>query len=143
MFPRILCEHISLKCRSKGWCLVISSSYDNFISCILGPFSYNATYLSLLGTFYNCQFFTVLMWSYHWQFRYPFVSLPLQEWTYSSPWHLLRYCCSYYFGDWNTSLAKGFPPLPSPWQMDILISRNIFWTLRNVVIVNPIHTYMV
>jgi len=40
--------------------------------------------------------------------------VPLWEWTYNSPWHISRYCCSYCFGKWSTCSKGGLPPFPSP-----------------------------
>jgi hypothetical protein len=85
-------------CKSKGKCLVISLSYHNNISFIIGPFAYNITYLSWLTTSYNCPPFMVLVWSYHWWSRYPFALMPLWERTYNNPWHISGYYCSYCFG---------------------------------------------
>jgi hypothetical protein len=56
----------------------------------------------------------MLVWSYHWWSKYPFVSVPLWEWTYNNPWQALWYCCSYCFEEWNTHLNGGFPPFPLP-----------------------------
>jgi len=101
-------------CKSKGRHLVISSLYHTYISFILSPFPYNTTYPSWFVTSYNCPpFLMVLVWSYHWWSRYPFVSVPKQEWTYSSPWYTLGYCRSYCFGKWNTCLKGSLPPFPS------------------------------
>jgi hypothetical protein len=70
-------------CRSRGKRLVINSSYHTNISFIIGPFSYNITYWSWFATSFSCPPFMVSMWSYHWQSRYPFASMPIWEWMYS------------------------------------------------------------
>jgi len=83
-----------LMCRSKGMHLVINLSCHTNISSIIDPPFYNITYSSWLATFYSCPPFMVLMWSYHWQSRYPFALMPLWEWMYSSPQHILGYYCN-------------------------------------------------
>jgi hypothetical protein len=104
-------------CRCMGRCLVISSPHHTNISFILNPLSYNITYLFWLATSYGCPSFMVLMWSYHWWFKYPFALVPLQEWTYISPWHILGYSHNYWFGEWSTSLEGGLSPFASPHPM--------------------------
>ncbi len=99
---------------TKGRCLVISLFYHTNISFIINSLSYNIMYSSWIITSYSCPLFTVLMWSYHWQSRYPFVSMPLEEWTYNSPRHISRYYCYYYFGKWSTCWKGGFPLFPLP-----------------------------
>ncbi len=74
----------SFMCGFKGKCLVISSSYHTNISFVIGPLSYNITYLSWLATSYNCALFMVLVWSYHWQSRCSFASMSMWERTYNS-----------------------------------------------------------
>jgi hypothetical protein len=101
-------------CGSKGKHLVISSAYHTNISFINDPFSYNILYPSWFTTSYNCSPFMMSVWSYHWRSRYPFVLLPLWEWTYNNPWHILRYYCNYCFREWSTCSKGGFPPFPSP-----------------------------
>jgi len=68
-----------LKCGFKGKCLVISSSYHTCILFILNPFPYNITYMSWLATSYDCPSFTMLVLSYHWWSKYPFVSMPCES----------------------------------------------------------------
>jgi hypothetical protein len=71
--------HVStflLVCRFKGMCLVINSSYHTCILFILNPFPYSTTYMYWLATSYDCLSFTMLVWSYHWWFKYPFVLVP-------------------------------------------------------------------
>jgi hypothetical protein len=104
MFPLI--------CGCKGKHLVISSLYHTYILFILKSFFYNTMYPFWFA--YGCPFFTMLVWLYYWQSRYPFVSMPLQEWMYNNPRYTLGYCCNYYLGKWNTCSKGGFPPFPSP-----------------------------
>jgi hypothetical protein len=75
--------------RSRSSCLVISLSYHTCISFILSWLLYNTMYLSWLATSYSCPSFTMLMWSYHWRFKYPFAFVPLWKWTYNNPWYTL------------------------------------------------------
>jgi len=103
-----------LMCRSKGRCLVNSSSYHTNISFITNSFSYYIIYLSCLATSYSGPPFTVSMWSYQWQSRYPFPLVPLKKWTYINPWHTSGNCCNYCFGKWSTCLERGLPPFPLP-----------------------------
>ncbi len=81
---------------------------------ILGSFFYNITYPSWLATSYNCESFTMSMWSYHWLSKYPSTLVSSQEWMYHNPWHILGYYCNYCFREWSTCLKGGFPPFPSP-----------------------------
>jgi len=101
-----------LLCMCKGRCVVINSSYHICISFIFSPFPYNTTYSSWLATPYSSPSFTMLMWSYHWRSKYPFVLVPFQEWTYNSPWCISRHYRNYCFGEWNTCLKGGLPPFP-------------------------------
>jgi hypothetical protein len=78
-----------LMCRSRGKRLIINLSYHTCISFIFSPLPYNTRYLSWPTTSYGCPSFTMLVWSYHQQFRYAFFLVPLGEWTYSSPWYTL------------------------------------------------------
>ncbi len=59
--------------------------------------------------------FTMLMWSYHQWFCYPFITLPMQEWAHCSPRYALRYHCSYHVGKWNSCRKKCFTPFPPPY----------------------------
>ncbi len=104
-------------CRSKGRRLVINSFYHTYNSFILGPLPYNTMYSSWITTSNNCPFFMVLVWSYHWQSRYPFASVPLWEWVYTNPQYTLKYYCNYCFKEWNTCSKGGIPPFPSPHTM--------------------------
>ncbi len=81
----------SFMCRSKGKCLVINLSYHTKISFIINSFFYNITYPFWLTTFYSFPPFMVSVWWYHWQSKYPFPLVPLQERTYNSPQHILGY----------------------------------------------------
>jgi hypothetical protein len=90
--------HVSmslLMCGFKGRRLVINLSYHTHISFIFIPLPYNIMHLSWLATFYNCPFFVVLVWSYYWWSRYPFISMPMWEWTYYMPQYTSGYCCNY------------------------------------------------
>jgi hypothetical protein len=76
---RSLKYHVStflLVCGFKGRCLVINLSYHTYILFIFNPFFYITSYMSWLATSYDCSSFTMLMWSYHWWSKYPFVSVP-------------------------------------------------------------------
>jgi hypothetical protein len=101
----------------RGKDIVISSSYHIFILFICNPLHYNITYLSWLTTSYDCPYFTMSMWLYHWQSRYSFVLVPLWEWVYNNPWYILGYCRNCYLGKWNTCSERSFPPFPSPHSM--------------------------
>jgi hypothetical protein len=72
-------------CGLRGRHLVIISSYHTCILFILSPLLYNIMYLFWLALSYGCPSFTMLVWSYHWQSKYPFMFVPLWEWTYISP----------------------------------------------------------
>jgi hypothetical protein len=74
-------------CRSRGMHLFISSSYHTCISFVMNPLLYNTMYLFWLATSFGFPSFMALVWSYHWQSRYPFALVPLQEWVYSNPWY--------------------------------------------------------
>jgi hypothetical protein len=104
-------------CGFRGKHLVINSSYHAYISHIPNPLPYNIAYLSWFATSYNDPSFTVLMWSYHWWSRYPFVWMPLQEWTYNNPQYILGYYHNYRFGEWSTCSKGGLPPFPLPHPM--------------------------
>ncbi len=103
-----------LLCGSKGRHLVINSSHHTNILFIINSFSYSITYLFWLAIFYNDPPFTMLMWSYHWQSRYPFVLMSFWEWMYNIPWHILGYYYNYCFREWNTCLEGGLAPFPLP-----------------------------
>ncbi len=132
----------SLLCKSNNKCLVINSPYHLFIMFILRPFSYNIPYLSRYTTSYNCTSFTMLIWSYHWWFRYPFIMLPMREWVHCNPWYVSRYPCNYCIEKWSPHTKRGFSPFPPPHtktQVDVVITRDNFRTLADVVIVDPTH----
>jgi hypothetical protein len=103
-----------LMCGFRGRHLVINSSYHTCISFIFSPLPYNTTYLFWLAISYGCPFFTMLVWSYHWWSRYPFMLAPLWEWTYSSSQYTLRYYYNYCFGEWSTCLEGGLLTFTSP-----------------------------
>jgi hypothetical protein len=76
----------SFKCHANtfplmfwGMHLVINSSYHTYISFILSPLPYNIMYPSWLVISYNCPFFMISMWLYHWRYKYPFVSMPCKN----------------------------------------------------------------
>jgi hypothetical protein len=102
-------------------------------------------YLPWIATLYSCTSFTLLMCTYHWWFGYALVSMLVQKCTHYSPWYSLGYRHNYYFGKWNTHTKRDFPPLYChiQWWVDILITRNGFRTLINVVITYLSHSYMV
>jgi len=101
----------------RGRHLVISSSYHTCILFIFSPFPHNTMYSSWFATSYNRLSFMVLVWSYHWWSRYPFVSMPLQKWTYNNLRYNSKYCRNYYFKKWNTCLEGNVPPFPLPHLM--------------------------
>jgi hypothetical protein len=101
-----------LMCRSKGMHLVINSFYHISISFIMNSFFYSTMYSSWIVTSYSCPLFTMLVWSYHWQSKYPFVLVPLWEWAYNNPQHTSKYYCSYCFGEWSTCWKGNFPLFP-------------------------------
>jgi hypothetical protein len=107
----------SFMCGSRGKCLVISLSYHTNISFIISSLFYNTMYPSWLATFYSCTPFMVLVWSYHWQSKYPLALVPLWEWAYNNPWHTSWYYYNYYFGELNTCSKGGLPPFPLPHPM--------------------------
>jgi hypothetical protein len=77
-------------CGSRGRCLVINSSYHTCISFILSPLPYRCTHFGLPKSTV-CPSFTMSIWSYHWWSMYPFVSMPLWEWSYNSSWYNSKY----------------------------------------------------
>jgi hypothetical protein len=99
--------------KSRGRHLVINLSYHTNISFSINSLSYNIMYLSWFNTSHNFPSFIMLVWSYFWWFRYPFVSVLLWEWTYSNPLHISRYYCSYYFRKQSTCSEGGLSPSPS------------------------------
>jgi hypothetical protein len=135
----------SIRCESKGRHLVISSSYDTYILFILNLFSYNITYLYWLATSYNSPFFMLSMWLYHWQSMYPFTSMPLQKWTYNSPQHTSKCCCSIALesgAHLQKEVSHLFPRHTLQW-LNILITKDKFQILMDVVIIDPIHIDLV
>jgi len=113
---------------------------------ILCPFFYIILYLSRYTTSYNCTSFTMLIWSYHWWFGYPFIMLPMREWVHCNPWYVSRYPCNYCIEKWSPHTKRGFSPFPPPHtktQVDIVITRNNFRTLADVVIVDSTHPNLV
>jgi hypothetical protein len=101
-------------CRSRGKCLIINSSYHICILSIFSWLHYNITYLSWFATSYGYPFVMVSMWSYHWNFRYSFIFMPLWEWMYSSPQYTSKYYHNYCFGKWNTCSKGSLSHFPLP-----------------------------
>jgi hypothetical protein len=113
---------------------------------ILRPFFYSISYLSRYTTSYNCASFTMLIWSYHLWFGYPFIMLPMREWLHSNPWYVSRYPCNYCIEKWSPHTKRSFSPFPPPHtktQVDIVITRDNFRTLADVVIVDLTHPNLV
>jgi hypothetical protein len=85
------------------------------------------------------------VWSYHQWFGYPFAMLFMWEWVHCNPWYTLKYCCSYRIRKWNScteEVSHLFLHHTGNW-MDIFITKNSFWTLTNVVIIDPTHINLV
>jgi hypothetical protein len=132
-------------CKSKGKRLVINLFYHTNISFIISPFSYNIMYPSWLATSYNYAPFMMSMWSYHWQSRYTFASVPLWEWhtiAHNTFWDIVATIVLENKTHVEREVSHLFP-CHIRWQVDILIIRNGFHTLMDIVIVDPIHTDMV
>jgi hypothetical protein len=55
--------------------LVINPSYYTYIQIFSDSLPYNIMYLPWFATSYNCTFFTLLVWTYHWWFGYPLASI--------------------------------------------------------------------
>jgi hypothetical protein len=62
-------------CKSHSGHLVITSSYYTCILFVFSSHRYNVTYMLWRATSYSCTSFTLLMWTYHWWFRYSFASM--------------------------------------------------------------------
>jgi hypothetical protein len=62
-----------------------------------------------------------------------------------NPWYASKYYCNYRVGKWSshTKEVSHLFSCHTQKQIDIVIIRNNFWTLANVVIVDPIHTNLV
>jgi hypothetical protein len=101
-------------CRSNHRCLVISLPCHICILFVLGSLLHNIMYPLWFLTSNNCTSFMLSVWTYHCWFNYPFVSMPMWEWTHNNPWYSSKYCHNYCCGKWNTSIDKGFPPFPPP-----------------------------
>jgi hypothetical protein len=89
------------------------SKVCNLVSTRVGPLYIISSWFSYIHVL-ACHIlwlpsFMVWMWSYHWQFKYPFTSMPLQEWTYNNP-YISKYNSNYCFGKWNTCSEGGVPP---------------------------------
>jgi len=62
--------------------------------------------------------------------------------THFNPWYILKYSCNCHVKKWSSCTKKGFPPFLPPHtqkRIDIVITRNRFRTLADVVIVDPTH----
>jgi len=122
-----------LMCGSKGRHLINNSFYHTYISFILNLLLYNSMYLSWLDTVYGCPPFTMLMWSYHWWSKYPFVLMVLREWEHNNLWYISRYYHNYCFGKWNTCSNKGshlFSHTNNKWiSLSPKMTYGPWWTL--------------
>jgi len=101
-------------------------------------------YSSWLATSYGIPFTAVLVWSYHGQFRYPFALVPLWEWMYNAHdtfWDIVTITLE--TGARILREASHLFPCHTQWWMDILITRDDFRTLMDIIIVDSTHTNMV
>lgn len=71
--------------------------------------------------------------------------LAVWEWAHCSLWYISRYCCRYHVREWNSHIERSFPPFPccTQRQMGIVMTRDGFWTLANIVIADLTHTDLV
>jgi len=85
------------------------------------------------------------VWSYHWWFGYPFAMLLMWEWVHCNPWYTLKYYCNYRIRKWSSCIEEVSHLFlhHTGKQMDIFITKNSFWTLANVVIIDPTHIDLV
>jgi hypothetical protein len=102
----------SILCKSIHERLVISPSYHIYILFVIGLLLYNVMYPYWLATSYSCTFFMLLVWTYHWWFKCPFVLVHVQEWAHYSPRYSSRYHCNYYFEKLGSLTKRDFPPFP-------------------------------
>ncbi len=111
------------------------------IPFVFNSFSFNVRYLPWFVTFYNCTFFTLSLWTYHRWFGYPLVAMHVQKWTHYNPWHFSIHLHNYWFAKWNanTHTQRGLQLFlcPTQQQINIFLTSDDFWTLMNIVIVNP------
>jgi hypothetical protein len=108
---------------------LINSSYHTYISFIFSWLNYNTSYSSWFATSYGYPFVMVLVWSYHWEFRYSFILTPLWEWAYNNPRYTSKYYHSYCFGKWNTC-SKGSH---SPFLLPHLTTSGCFYHQRQLL----------
>ncbi len=110
---------------------------------ILRPFSYNIMY-SKYTTFYSSTYFMMLLWSYHWWFGYPFVMFPMQERiaTHDTFQDTIVVIASKSGIHVQTKVFHFFPCHTRKW-IDIVITRDNFQTLTNIVIADPTCTNLV
>jgi len=84
--------------------------------------------------------FILSLWISHWWFRYALALVPMWECTFYNSRYFSWYCCNYCFEKWNSKKKISHLFLCHTWwQVDILITKNNFWTLTNLVIVDPTH----
>jgi hypothetical protein len=98
-------------------------------------------YLSWLATFYNCAPFMVLVWSYHWWSRYPFILMPCgSECTidHDTLWDI-AIVIVLKSGTHVQREVSHFLPCHIRRQVDNLITKNDFRTLMDNVIVDITH----
>jgi len=81
---------------------------------IVRPFFYNTMYSFWYTTSYNFASFMMPMWSYHWWFGYPFVTLPMQEWMHCNPWYVSKYHHTYPIREWNSCTNRGLSAFSPP-----------------------------
>jgi hypothetical protein len=104
---------------------------------VLRPFSHNILYSFQYTTSYNYTIFTMLVWSHHQWFGYPFPALPMRKWTHCNPWYASRYHASIVLENAvhvQREVSHLFPHHTRKW-VDIVITRNKF--------VDLIHTNLV
>ncbi len=125
-------------CRSSHRCLVISSPYQICILFVLGSFIHNVMYPPWFATSNNCTSFMLSMWTYHWWFNYPFVSMLMWEWTRNNPKYSSKYRHNYYCRKWNTYRER-FPTFFPTTFKDKLIFLSLeitfkpLWTLSYLI----------
>jgi hypothetical protein len=129
-------------CGSRGKRLVINSSYHTCILFIFNPLLYNMTYSSWLATSYNCLssrckcghtiddvnthcFGALVGVSVHDTFRDIVVTIVLESASHD-----------------QREVFQLFP-FHTWWWVDIIIIRNDFQTLMDIIIVDPTHTHMI
>ncbi len=83
--------------------------------------------------------FMLLVWTSHWWFRCALALVPMWEWMFYNSRYFSWYYCNYCFEKWNSKKGSHLFLGHTWWQVDILIMKNNFWTLTNLVIVDPTH----